>query len=146
MTNYERICADKAFCAYVIASDEEYTTVDRVMKWLDEEQTEVAHDDQFYTLRWIKNKLNEPAPNPFTPDQLAWMREEQRAGYNYAAKDCNGYVYIHTSFPKRLDYTWDSISNKKTSAQRMFLSNVLSWNDPEPLCFADYAPLEVNHE
>ena len=106
----------------------------------------VSENDKFYTLGWIKNKLNEPAPNPFTPDQLAWMREEQRAGYNYAAKDCNGYVYIHTSFPQRLDYTWDSISNKKTSAQRMFLSNVLSWNDPEPLCFADYAPLEVNHE
>ena len=94
------------------------------------------------TLQGIRRELSEPAPNPFTPDQLAWMREEQRAGYNYAAKDCNGYVYIHTSFPQRLDYTWGSISTKKTSAQRMFLSNVLSWNDPEPLCFADYAPLE----
>ena len=42
MTNYERIQQDKDFCASVIASDEEYTTVDRVMKWLDEEETEVT--------------------------------------------------------------------------------------------------------
>ena len=44
MTNYERIQIDKAFCAAVIASDEEYTTVDRVMKWLDTEQREVTDE------------------------------------------------------------------------------------------------------
>lgn len=49
MTNYERICADKAFCAFVMMN-EANATIEDVIKWLDTEQktlkaeTEVTHD------------------------------------------------------------------------------------------------------
>ena len=41
MTNYERICADKAFCAATIASVIGEDFFDRTMEWLDAEQREV---------------------------------------------------------------------------------------------------------
>ena len=56
MTNYERICQDKAFCAHAIcAAIEEETGADffdGTMEWLDQEQreltdeTEVTNDNQ----------------------------------------------------------------------------------------------------
>ena len=49
MTNYERICADKAFCAHAICDAIEEETganfFDATMAWLDAEQREV-NDEQ----------------------------------------------------------------------------------------------------
>ena len=44
MTNYERICADKAFCAATIASVIGEDFFDRTMEWLDAEQREVSDE------------------------------------------------------------------------------------------------------
>jgi len=41
MTNYERICADKAFCAATIADVIGEDLFDKTMEWLDAEQSEV---------------------------------------------------------------------------------------------------------
>ena len=42
MTNYERICADKAFCASVLFRAEEGSYwFEEAMQWLDTEQIEV---------------------------------------------------------------------------------------------------------
>ena len=47
MTNYERICADKAFCAAVIASACGYDdSLDPAMRWLDAEQREVSDETE----------------------------------------------------------------------------------------------------
>ena len=52
MTNYERICVDKAFCAEMIAAVIGEDFFDKTMEWLDTEQieltaeTEVTHDNQ----------------------------------------------------------------------------------------------------
>lgn len=42
MTNYERICADKAFCAATIADVIGEDFFDKTMEWLDMEQREVS--------------------------------------------------------------------------------------------------------
>ena len=44
MTNYERICADKAFCAYVVMGTLEDATFEEAMQWLDTEQIEVSDE------------------------------------------------------------------------------------------------------
>ena len=44
MTNYERICADKAFCAEMIAAVIGEDFFDKTMEWLDEEQREVSDE------------------------------------------------------------------------------------------------------
>ena len=44
MTNYERICADKAFCAATIADVIGEDFFDRTMQWLDTEQREVTYE------------------------------------------------------------------------------------------------------
>ena len=95
------------------------------------------------TLRMI---ADEPAPNPFTPDQIAWMREEQRSGYNYAAIDFDGEVRLFEKKPMKDCTHWNKItgSNSKSNGKGSALSKVLSVDDPKPLCFADYAPLEGN--
>jgi len=95
-----------------------------------------------FILRKVEEMLNEPAPNPFTPDQLAWMREEQRAGFGYAAMDENRTVKCFPSYPEKRDRYWITSSSEHCAPLFGFLSEVLSWDDPEPLCFADYAPLE----
>ena len=85
-----------------------------------------------------------PAPNPFTPDQLAWMRVEQRSGYNYAAIDFDGEVRLFQKKPMKDCTHWNKItgSNAKSNGKGSWLSKLLSIDDPDPLCFADYAPLE----
>lgn len=90
----------------------------------------------------MKEMLVEPAPNPFTPDQLAWMREEQRHGFKYAATDADGVTRLFSSVCGRDNEsgTWEGDFHCKTHAD--FLIRILCWDDPEPLCFADYAPLE----
>ena len=88
----------------------------------------------------MREELEKPAPNPFTKDQLAWMREEQRAGLRYAAMDENGNVYMYAACPHKRENEW--WYNSYTGWQcRNFLQSVLSWEDDKPLCFADYAPL-----
>ena len=47
MTNYERICADKAFCAMLLESlDEGFTNSKEWMEWLDAEQREVSDEQE----------------------------------------------------------------------------------------------------
>ena len=98
----------------------------------------------YYTLEFLKGRLNEPALNPFTPDQLAWMREEQRNGYRYAARDRDGNCYLFTQKPIKEDRCWELEKQDHRYSDRRdgFLEKILSFDDPEPLCFADYAPLE----
>ena len=95
------------------------------------------------TLRMI---ADEPAPNPFAPDQLAWMREEQRNGYRYAASDRDRNCYLFTHKPIKEDHCWELEKQDHHYSDRRdgFLESILSFDDPEPLCFADYAPLEEN--
>lgn len=44
MTNYERICKDKAFCAATIADAIGEDLFDKTMEWLDTEQREVSDE------------------------------------------------------------------------------------------------------
>ena len=46
MTNYERICADKAFCAYVVMGMRVDTTFDEAMEWIDTEQRELTDETE----------------------------------------------------------------------------------------------------
>lgn len=101
---------------------------------------------------WINTlrlMAEEPAPNPFTPDQLAWMREEQRNGFNYAGMNCAGITFgeaveLYEKKPMKDCTHWNKISGSKSKSggEGSWLERFLSINDPEPLCFADYAPLE----
>lgn len=94
------------------------------------------------TISGLEAELVEPAPNPFTEDQLAWMRVEQRNGYHYATIDRDGAIWNWEEKPERKDLVWRPNRNGlKRYAHMRFLQRVLSWGDPEPLCFADYAPL-----
>lgn len=92
----------------------------------------------------LKKMLDEPAPNPFTPDQLAWMREMQRSGFTHAGMDSDGHVFSYRAKPKKNTITWDTEDPVRGMMETYlkFLNEQLSWDDPEPLCFADYAPLE----
>ena len=69
------------------------------------------------------------------------MRTEQRSGYFYAAKDSSGKVYTYTDKPPKRDGLWRTLGYHHVYIGKTFLSKVLSWDDEEPLCFADYAPL-----
>ena len=44
MTNYERICADKAFCAWLLSEESVGGTHEQWMKWLDTEQRELSDE------------------------------------------------------------------------------------------------------
>lgn len=92
-------------------------------------------------IRVMKEELERPAPNPFTPDQLATMREWQRNGYQYAAMDSDGSVYLHKDMPEKGTGRWHNYAGYVV-AKYAFLETVISWIDTEPLCFADYAPLQ----
>ena len=98
------------------------------------------------TLQGLRKELSEPAPNQFTPDQLAWMREEQRNGFNYAAIDFDGEVRLFERKPMKDCTHWNKNagSNSKSNGKGSWLSKLLSVDDPEPLCFSDYAPLGEN--
>lgn len=89
------------------------------------------------TLQGLRKELSEPAPNPFTDDQLAWMREMQRMGFNYATQEgSQGFCYIYERNPKT------DLGYFSRVGRLSFLSKCLVADDPEPMCFADYAPLE----
>lgn len=101
-------------------------------------------DHWINTLRMI---AEEPAPNPFTPDQLAWMREAQRSRYCFVAMDTGGNVWCYATKPFKSFDSWEEKEPDRFPidiTQFMFFDKILSWDDPEPLCFADYAPLEDN--
>lgn len=106
--------------------------------------TSIPDDDSFIQLAIIKDALKKPAPNPFTPDQLAWMREEQRMGYVCAAKDENGNVCTYTDKPDKSEKhgLWQTGGQYRRYSNKSFLYVILSWNDKSPLYFKDYAPLE----
>ena len=93
-----------------------------------------------------------PAPNPFTEDQIAVMRELQRNGMNYAAKDLCGEYWGFNQKPTKLTNGWSDGGAEDNDwfptdiTHLRFICDVLSWDDPEPLCFADYAPLEEKHD
>lgn len=91
---------------------------------------------------WLECKMKEPAPNPFTPDQLAWMREMQRGGVNYATTTHSPTVDFFKDKPDRGSGYWATKIGRDFSSRSTFLSSVLLPEDSEPLCFADYAPLE----
>ena len=55
MTNYERICADKAFCAATIADADGCGNIIGWMKWLDAEQHEVTDE--------LEREKNQPTCN-----------------------------------------------------------------------------------
>jgi hypothetical protein len=104
----------------------------------------IPDDDAFIRVGIIKDVLKRPAPNPFTKDQIAWMREEQRNGYKYAAKDMDGNCYLFTHKPIKESHCWEIENQDHHYSDRRdgFLERVISFYDTEPLCLAEYAPLE----
>lgn len=96
---------------------------------------------------WMERQMNEPAPNPFTPDQLAWMRIKQGEGYQYAAMDFDNEVRLFGEKPDNDGTHWNGQSGyiEQSIGLWSWMRGYLSSDDPEPLCFADYAPLEDDH-
>ena len=105
--------------------------------------TTLSDSERLYTLSFLKAKLAEPAPNPFTEDQLAWMREEQRTGFMFAWSDAKGYIWCSAATPseKVVETGGWECAGCHGAGMGSFLRGLLSPDDPEPLCFADYAPL-----
>lgn len=95
----------------------------------------------YYTLEFLRGRLNEPAPNPFTEDQLAVMREYQRNGINFAVNN-NRVLLFYADEPKLEDHVWRSKKEPlfTISPELSFLGKELAILDI--ICFADYAPLE----
>lgn len=96
------------------------------------------------TLQGIRRELSEPAPSPFTPDQLAWMRVEQLDGFAYAAMDFDREVRLFGAKPENDGTHWNGKRgySEKSIGIYSWLGAHMIHDDPEPLCFADYAPLE----
>ncbi len=97
----------------------------------------------------ITEALNEPAPNPFTEDQLAWMWIEYvYRNVRYAVMSLGGDVLFFRDKPtKASDGTWQS-NTACTNAilgKYTFLGQILSHDDQEPLCLADYVNRRSNH-
>ena len=96
--------------------------------------------------------LSEPASNPFTPDQLAVLRELQRSGMSYAAMDASGTVFCYDTKPVMDE---DGYWYEKSAAGEyiasdylscfVFMKEALSGEDNPIIRFADYAPLEADH-
>ena len=117
------------------------------------EDEKVLDVNVYYTLEFLKGRLNEPAPNPFTENQIAVMLEYQKDGYKYAAKSSSGVVCVFKDKPCRVLLhanpvtretfgSWVTRESPFEVTSFEFLKKVTNWSDPEPLCFADYAPLE----
>ena len=92
---------------------------------------------------FLHRRLKEPVPNPFTPDQLAVMREYQRNGINFAVNN-NRVLLFYADEPKLEDHVWKSKKEPlfTISTDLSFLGKELAILDT--ICFADYAPLEEN--
>ena len=99
-------------------------------------------DTTIYDEENLRDYLSMPAPNPFTPDQLATMREYQRSGMNYVANNSGVALLFYKTKPYLEDNVWRPsekfVMSKKPSLS--FLGTSLGYN--EVICFADYAPLE----
>ena len=91
---------------------------------------------------FLHRRLKEPAPNPFTPDQLAVMREHQRNGINFAVNNSGFSLLFYKKKPYIENNVWKPLDGFVTSIQPSisFLGAALEIN--EVICFADYAPLE----
>ena len=95
------------------------------------------------TLQGLHKELSEPAPNPFTPDQLASMRECQRGDWNYAAMDENDVVFLYETAPSiDKDGYWEANNGSYQESHLAFLSDVLCLDKKSIIRLADYAPLE----
>ena len=95
------------------------------------------------TLQGLRKELSEPAPNQFTPDQLASMRECQRGNWNYAAMDENEVVFLYETAPSMdKEGYWEANNGCYQESHLAFLSDVLCLDKKSFICFADYAPLE----
>lgn len=92
----------------------------------------------------LRTALDEPAPSPFTPDQLAWMRIEQLDGFAYAAMDFDREVRLFGAKPENDGTHWNGQReySEKSIGIYSWIGVFMTPDDPEPLCFADYAPLE----
>ena len=93
-------------------------------------------------IQLMRDELAKPAPNPFTVDQIGAMRECQRCGYGFAAMNYDRWVELHEERPERRNGKWESSGDYFFVPVTSFWNKVISPDDPEPLCFADYAPLE----
>ena len=91
----------------------------------------------------IEEFINQPEPNPFTPDQLAWMRVEQQDAYFYAAMDYDGEIHLFGEEPEEDGTHWNRTDNYSGQSLGLYswLKDFLTPGGSF-LCFADYAPLE----
>lgn len=89
----------------------------------------------------IEKLINSPVLNPFTDDQLAWMREMQRQKLNFACANIGGGIYL-SEFKPNVDESGIVAGEWFFYLQppKTFLREFIHSGD-EPLCFADYAPL-----
>ena len=89
----------------------------------------------------LRDMMKLPAPNPFTPDQIATMREYQRNGINFAVNN-NRVLLFYADEPKLEDHVWKSKNDPlfTISPDLSFLGKELA--SLEVICFSDYAPLE----
>ena len=84
-----------------------------------------------------------PAPNPFTDNQIAWFGVMRECGMEYAAMDVFNFVTVYEKKPVKQGASWlFNDGGVLVMPKSSFLNKVLTSDDPEPLCFADYAPLE----
>ena len=92
---------------------------------------------------WFEERIKEPAPNPFTPDQIAWMRVEQQDAYFYAAMDYDGEIHLFGEEPEEDGTHWNRTDNYSGQSLGLYswLKDFLTPGGSF-LCFADYAPLE----
>jgi hypothetical protein len=72
MTNYERICADKAFCASILADGMDSLWYEKFLEWLDQEQRELTDE------REHKNDAD------FWPD---WKKRAALSNYEFGKED-----------------------------------------------------------
>lgn len=96
-----------------------------------------------YMFELLREYLTLSAMNPFTPDQLSWMREEQKSGFEYAWCDKKGYVWCSAAQPSVgvIETGGWECAGCHGVGLGSFLQRILSADDPAPLCFADFAPL-----
>lgn len=89
----------------------------------------------------MRGMLKDPAPELFTQDQLATMREYQRDGVNYAANNSGRVLLFYKNKPVSEHSCWNAPGGVSFTLppEQSFLGRVLAEN--EVICFADYAPL-----
>lgn len=97
-----------------------------------------------FQLSQLREMLNESDPTPFTPDQLAWMREEQRSGFLFAWCDKQGYIWCSVAEPSAgvIETGGWECAGVHGVGLGSFLRRILSADDSAPLCFADFAPID----